>query len=274
MKALSLGSAALALVIAASPALAQSADWTGPYVGGRLGYTSQPNDKNETVLFDTNLDGTFDDTVSTVTGANAFSRGFCGGAATSATANGCADRDGAEWAVHAGYDYQLGSSIVAGVVAEYGRSTIVDSVSAFSTTPAFYTLTRRLRDHASIRARLGFAIGDTLVYGTGGAAYGKIRHSFTTSNTANTFTLAGDDEKSWGYRAGGGVEQRVSENFSIGAQYLYTSLKDDDFTVRAGGTNLPVSNPFLRINQSGTDFARSSSRFTSHNVSVTANFRF
>jgi outer membrane immunogenic protein len=274
MKALSLGSAALALMLTASPAMAQSADWTGPYFGGRLGYSSQPEDKDETILFDTDLNGTFGDTVNTVAGVNAFSRGFCGGAAGSATSNGCADRDGSEWAVHAGYDYQLGSSIVAGLVAEYGRSTIVDSVTAFSSTPAFYTFTRRLRDHASIRARLGFALGDTLVYGTGGAAYGKIRHSFTTSNTANTFTSAGDDEDSWGYRAGGGVEQRVSDNFSIGAQYLYTSLEDDDFTVRAGGTNLPVSNPFLRTNPGGTDFARSSSRFTSHNVSVTANFRF
>ena len=274
MKSLSLGSATLALMLTASPALAQSADWTGPYVGGRLGYTTQPQDKDETILFDTDLNGTFGDTVNTVAGVNAFSRGFCGGAARSATSNGCADRDGSEWAVHAGYDYQLGSSIVAGLVAEYGRSTIVDSVTAFSTTPAFYSFTRRLRDHASIRARVGFALGDTLVYGTGGAAYGKIRHSFTTSNAANTFTLAGDDEGKWGYRAGGGVEQRVSDNFSIGAQYLYTSLKDEDFTVRAGGTNLPVSNPFLRTNPNGTDFARSSSRFTSHNVSVTANFRF
>ncbi len=268
------GSALIALAAAPLPALAQTSDWTGPYFGGRLGYSQQPEDKNETILFDTDLNESFDNTITTVSGANAFSPGFCGGRARSATAKGCSDRDGTEWAVHAGYDYQLGSSLVVGLVGEYGQSTIVDSVTAFSTTPAFYTLTRRLKDHASIRARAGFAIGNTLIYGTGGFAYGKIRRSSTTSNAINTFTESGNNKKGYGYRAGGGVEQRVSDNFSIGAQYLYTSLKDDDFRVRVGGSNVPVSNPFIRANTQGTDFRRSSDRFTSHNVSVTASFRF
>jgi outer membrane immunogenic protein len=273
MRNILIASATTALLAAPFPALAQSADWTGPYFGGRLGYSQQPEDKDETILFDTNLDGTFGDTVSTASGANAFSTGFCGGAAASATATNCNDRDGTEWAVHAGYDYQLGSALVAGVVAEYGRSTIEDSVSAFSTTPAFYTFTRRLRDHASLRARLGFATGNTLIYGTGGLAYGKLRNSFTTSNQVNTFSPAVNDD-AWGYKAGGGVEQRVAPNFSIGAQYLYTSLKDEGFTVRAAGTNLPVSNPFILRNANGTDFRRGSDRFTSHNLSVVASFRF
>jgi outer membrane immunogenic protein len=273
MRNILIASATTALLAAPLPAFAQTADWTGPYFGGRLGYTTQPQDKDETVLFDTDLNGTFGDTVFTTSGANAFSTGFCGGAAGTATATNCNDRDGTEWAVHAGFDYQLGSALVAGVVAEYGRSTIEDSVTAFSTTPAFYTFTRRLRDHASVRARLGFATGNTLIYGTGGIAYGKLRNSFTTSNKVNTFSPAVNDD-AWGYKAGGGVEQRVSQNFSIGAQYLYTSLKDEGFAVRAAGTNLVVSNPFIQKNANGTDFRRSDNRFESHNVSVVASFRF
>jgi outer membrane immunogenic protein len=273
MRNILLASATTALLAAPLPAFAQTADWTGPYFGGRLGYTQQPEDKNETVLFDTNLDGTFGDTVLTASGANAFSPGFCGGAAATATATNCRDRDGTEWAAHVGFDYQLGSALVAGVVAEYGRSTIEDSVTAFSTTPAFYTFTRRLRDHASIRARVGFATGNTLIYGTGGLAYGKLRNSFRTSNGVNSFTSATNDD-AYGYKAGGGIEQRVAQNFSIGAQYLYTSLKDDGFAIRAAGTNIPVSNPFILRNANGTDFRRSDNRFTSHNVSVVASFRF
>lgn len=274
MRTFLLASATLVLVAAPLPVMAQDTTWTGPYVGGRLGYTSQNEDKDETVLFDTDLNGAFDDTVNTVAGANAFPRGFCGGRATSATATGCSDRDGTEWAVHAGYDYQFGGSLVAGLVAEYGRSTIVDSVTAFSSTPAFYTLTRRLRDHGSVRARVGFAMGDTLLYGTGGVAYGKIRRSFSTSNRVNTFTESSEGEGTWGYRAGGGVEQRFGRNFSLAAQYLYTSFKDDDFTVRVGGTSVPLSNPFILRNPSGTDFRRSGDRFNSHNFSVVASFRF
>lgn len=274
MRIFLLATATLAAVAVPAVAAAQSSDWTGPYVGGRLGYTTQPKDKDETVLFDATLDGTFGDTVTTVTGANAFSPGFCGGVARSATTNGCADRDGTEWAVHAGYDYQLGSSVVVGLVAEYGRSTIVDGVTAFSTTPAFYTLSRRLRDSAALRARAGFRLGDTLIYGTGGIVYGKIRTGFATNNAVNTFAVSGGVKKAYGYRFGGGVEQRITDNFSIAAQYLHTSLKDDDFRVRAGGTSIPVSNPFIRQNAGGTDFRRSDDRFKSDSFSVVANFRF
>jgi outer membrane immunogenic protein len=258
----------------AAPALAQSTDWTGFYVGGRLGYTVQPEDKDEIVQFDTDLNGSFDNNVTTVTGANAFSPGFCGGAARAATANGCNDSDGTEWAVHAGYDQQLGDLLVLGVVADYGRSDIEDSVTAFSTTPAFYTFTRRLRDHASLRARAGATFGGTLVYGTGGVAYGKIRRSFTTSNLVNSVTESDQDNKLWGYSVGGGIEQKVAPNFSIGVQYLHRSFKDDDYTVRLGGANVPVSNPFIRTNAQGTDLRRSGRRFNSNNVSVVASFRF
>ncbi|HEX8513458.1 MAG TPA: outer membrane beta-barrel protein [Allosphingosinicella sp.] len=267
----------LLTALPAAPAAAQSSDaesWTGPYFGGRLGYAFQRSDQDETVLFDTDLDGSFDNNVTTGTGANAFSPGFCGGAATTRTppAGGCADdRDGTDWAAHAGFDYQMGP-VVVGLVGEYGRTDISDSVAAFSTTPAFYTLTRELRDTASLRARVGFASGNTLVYGTGGVAWGKIRNSFFTSNTANVFTNSGNDD-AWGYRAGGGIEQRLGRGFSIGAQYLYTSLKDDDFRVRAGGP-APAGNPFLRTNAAGTDFARSGDRFNSHSAHVTASFRF
>jgi outer membrane immunogenic protein len=255
------------------PAMAQSADWTGPYVGGRLGYTSQPNDKNETILFDTDLDGNFGDVVQTVSGADAFSRGFCGGATSNPRATNCRDSDGTEWAVHAGYDVQFGA-IVVGVVGEYGRSDIEDGVSAFSSTPAVYTFNRRLRDHGSVRARAGLALGNTLAYATGGLAYGKVRRSFTTSNTVNTVTESGNDEDTYGYRVGGGVEQRFSGGFSLGVQYLYTSLKDDEFQARLGGANVPVTNPFIQRNREGTDFRRSGNRFNSANLSVVASFRF
>ena len=52
--ALLTGAAGLAPV-----AFAQTSDWTGLYVGGGVGY-SQKSDDGETVVFDTNRDGTPD----------------------------------------------------------------------------------------------------------------------------------------------------------------------------------------------------------------------
>lgn len=277
MKTVRLTVAALFASCLASPALAQDADnWTGFYVGAHVGYAFQPNDDDESILFDTQLDGTFGDTVRTITTANAFGPGFCGGVATTATpAGGCEDdRDGVEYGLQLGYDYQAPqSSLVVGVVADYSRSRLRDSVSAFSTTPANYVMTRRLRDSFTIRGRFGVSMGRALIYATGGVAYGSVRNSFTTTNTANSFTDNGD-EHGWGGVVGGGLEYRLSGPFSIGAQYLYRSIDAGDYVVRAGPGTAPLTNPFRIVNPNGTDFMRSGERLSSHGVTLTLNYRF
>ena len=265
-----------ASILAAAPAFAQdTADWTGVYAGGHIGYGFQPSDRNETIEFDTNLNGTFGDTVNTSAGVNAFSPGFCGGAATTnAPAGGCRkDRDRVEFGAHVGFDYQMQGGLVVGLVGDYTRSRLSDSVSAFSTTPASYTMTRRLRDVFSLRARAGAAAGSNLFYGTGGVVRGSLRNSFSTTNTLNSFTGNGN-EKGWGYAVGGGAERRFGTNFSIGVEYLYRSIKADDYVVRAGPGTAGLTNAFRIVNANGTDFSRSGDRFTSHGVNLIGNFRF
>jgi outer membrane immunogenic protein len=275
LKKIALPTLFAATVAGAVPAVAQDASWTGPYIGGRVGYAFQPNRGSETVLFDTNLDGNFNDSVTTAAGVNAFSPGFCGGAATSSAPGNCRkDKDGLDIAVHAGYDYQFANGFVLGVVADYGTTRGRDSVAAFSTTPAFYTLTRRLRDNYSLRARAGYGTDMALFYVTGGAAWGRVKNSFATSNTANSFTTTGNDTAS-GYRLGAGAEVRVMPQVTLGLQYLYTHLNDDEYRVRAGNSGTtPAANPFIRTNAAGTDFARSADKLTSNSLAATVNFRF
>lgn len=270
--------AATVAASAAAPAMAQSAgdDWTGLYVGGSFGYAFQGGDNGSSIEFDNDLDGTFGDTVRTGAGADAFSPGFCGGAATGPTpADGCdSDGDGIEYYGHMGFDTQLSPNWVIGIIGEFGRADIDDSVSAFSTTPARYTMTRKLKYNAAVRARLGYTPnGTTLIYATGGGAYGKIKNSFSTSNGANSFTGNGNSD-AWGVSFGGGVEQKLSSNFSIGIQYLYTDLKDNDYRVAVGPGTAPSTNPFLIVNPAGTDFRRSDSSLSYHSVRVTASYRF
>lgn len=264
---------ALLLATAATPAFAQDDVWTGPYVGIQLGYNFVDNNKNETVQFDKNLDGTFGDTVTTAAGANAFAPGFCGGAALgNSAAGGCrGDKDRIFGGIHAGYDKQFGN-VVLGVVADYNRTNVRDSVTAFSSTPASYTLTRRLKDTASLRLRAGYAFGNTLVYGTGGVAWGKVKNRFTTTNTVNSFTTNGNDD-AWGYRLGAGIEHKVTPNMSVGLLYTYQSLDDDNYRVRAAGP-APATNPFILTNANGTDFRRSDKSFGMHGLALTASYRF
>ncbi|HVM39019.1 MAG TPA: outer membrane beta-barrel protein [Sphingomicrobium sp.] len=255
-----------------APAAAQSG-WTGGYAGARIGYGYQRDDSNETIQFDRDLNGGFGDTITTVTGRDAFSRGFCGGA-LSADQSSCRDENGANVAAFAGYDMDMGG-LVAGGVVEFGRSKIEDSVTAFSITPAFYTITRRLRSVASVRARVGYPLfTNTLPYVTGGVAAGEVRYSFATDNRVNTVQLSDRRDLKFGYQVGGGVEQRIAPSFSLGAQYLFLNLGAEDFRARLGGANVPVSNPFIQGNRSGTDFRRSDRRFKTHDISFVASYRF
>lgn len=267
------------LAALASPAFAQSSGsgngWTGGYIGLELGSSDQPSDGQETIRFDRNLDNTFGDTVTTSGGANAFSPGFCGGKANGPTpASGCRkDKNGTDYGVRAGYDWQSGS-VVYGVVGEYTRGDAEDSVSAFSTTPAFYTMTRSLERSASLRGRIGLSFGDdaNLLYATGGLAWARVGNTFSTSNGVNTFVNNGDSD-SKGPQYGLGYERKLGTNVAVGLEYLVTKLTDDENRIRAQGP-APATNPFLLGNPSGTDFRRGDEDFETSSLRLTVGYRF
>lgn len=286
--AAALGGVAL---FAATPAFAQemAADsgseqggFTGLYIGAAGGYDAQPNDAGSTILFDRGLDGRFGDTVTTAAGANAFGGigGFCKGRATAGTsptnpttpARCRNDKDGAAYYGRIGFDSQMGRFVV-GVVGEFGRTEINDSVTAFSTTPASYTMYREIDYEGSVRGRVGFAFGDGLFYATGGPAYARIDHNFFTTNTANAFAQRGR-RMQLGITGGGGVEKKLGEHFSIGLEYMYHRYDDNDFRVRVKQGTQPATNPFILNGAAGTDFRRGDTSFQWHSVRGTAAFRF
>jgi outer membrane immunogenic protein len=276
MKTILLTAAALSALSVAGAANAQSADWTGPYVGVTLGYADRSESKSETIGFDTNLDGQFGDTVRTAAGADAFSTGFCPGSFnTNAAPGGCRkdDKTDIEIGIRGGYDYQIGNFVVGGVI-EYSQLQLQDAVTAFSTTPAAYNFTRKLNDLWAFRARGGYAFGKSLVYATGGYAVGDMKHSFTTTNTVNAFPRRGGGDAK-GYQLGLGFEHKLTDNISLGAEWLRTSLDDDDFSVRASnsGTTAPT-NPFILQNASGTDFLRTDDDFEFNSFRATVSYRF
>ena len=152
IKTVSLASLTLILAAGAAPALAQSPDWSGPYVGIYGSYIEPADGENESLTFDRNLDGRFNDTVVTASGDNAFSAGSCSGQANSVSAAaGChGDKGGVEAGIRAGYDYQFGSFVVGGLV-ELSGTEVQDTVTSFSTTPAAYVFKRNLENLAAAR---------------------------------------------------------------------------------------------------------------------------
>lgn len=270
--------AASAASVLTVPAFAQdnrdpSQDFDGPYISIGGGATLQGSDRGETLVFDTDRDGTYGDTVTTVGGTDAFSPGFCNGAATSSANIGCRnDKDGPEFFGRLGYDKRMGNFVL-GAVVEGGRSVARDSVTGFSTTPASYTMSREADYQANARLRAGYTPGGgALFYVTGGGAYARLDNKFTTTNTANSFADNGKSN-AWGYTVGGGAELMVTNNIGLGLEYLYTDVKDNDYVVNVGPGTAPATNPFL-LNGGGTDIRRSDPHFRTHSVRGTLSYRF
>lgn len=273
----SLAAATAVVSVFASPAMAQDSageeHWEGGYVGGSFGLNTNNSPRNESVVFDTNRDGVFTDTVNTALGANAFAPGFCRGSALgNSAAGGCkSDKDDFDYSIRAGYDMQSGN-FVYGLVVDATKSNAVDAVTAFSSTPASYTFFRKLDYSFGARVRAGYAAKGALFYATGGGAWGKLKNRFATTNTANSFADNGKTS-SWGYSGGGGVEAKVAKNFSLGFEYLYTAFTRDKYVVNVGPGTAPANNPFLLVS-GGTDMRRSDKKFDTHSIRLTAAVRF
>ncbi|MDQ3125244.1 MAG: outer membrane beta-barrel protein [Pseudomonadota bacterium] len=278
IKTVSAASLTLLLAGVASPALAQSVpDWSGPYIGIYGGVLENNEDAGESLVFDRDFDGQFDDTVVlNGTTTNAFSPGSCDGSSnTNAASGGCdVDPTGVEAAVRLGYDMQFGA-FVFGVLGELSGADVEDSVTSFSSTPAAYTFKRELETMAALRLRAGFAAGSGLYYVTAGAAQAKIENSFQTTNGANSFTERVNEDEADGYQLGAGIEWRLAPNFTLTGEYLFTNLQAGDYVVRFGPGTAGPTNPFiLPPNTAGTDVTRSNDDMELHALRLGMNVRF
>ncbi len=271
--------AALAVAMSAAPAFAQDDRpyFDGVYIGGSVTGDVAEDSRNDGFVFDTDGDGSFDDTVRTVAGADAFSPGFCSGSNPTATRVGC-DDNGADigYAARIGFDKRFGNGpIVGGLLIEGSKPGVEEFTTAFSTTPASYTIGREIDWTVGARARLGISPGDGrgLFYATGGVGYARIDHSFATTNGANSFTPVNDRSWELGWQAGGGAELMLTRNIGLGLEYLYSNYDGGDYAVAVGAGTAPPTNPFL-IENGGTDLRLSDTDFDYHSLRASLNFRF
>jgi outer membrane immunogenic protein len=228
-----------------------SHSWTGLYIGAQAGYAFGDNDGN-TLEFDTDLDGVFDDTVLTPGGLDAFGPGF-----TSDFENGFSG------GLRIGYDHQFGNFLL-GVVADASYVDVSDRVNGLSTTPADYTFDRELNFLVTGRVRGGWVFDRFMVYATGGIAYGDIDYTFSTDSPATLGAVFDGDEDAWGYTVGAGAEMMLTQRISLGVEYLYTDLDVDTQTARF------TTGPFTP----GTDIRPSDDEFDFHTLRATMAYRF
>jgi outer membrane immunogenic protein len=159
--------------------------------------------------------------------------------------------DGAFGGIGGGYNYQYGQTVF-GLEADVSYSAIRGAATNVSSPPqpAEPVITTNERKElqwlGTVRARLGFLpVPSTLVYATGGVAYGKTVATTTTTAAAPAFgefdlcTPPLSDGfcskgSTSGFRAGWtlgtGIETRIADHWSVKAEYLYYDLGHASYT--------------------------------------------
>jgi len=89
----------------------------------------------------------------------------------------------------------------------------------------------------TVRGRAGVAIGNVLIYGTAGLAYGGL--------TADTSGNLSESHTSFGWAAGGGAEVGFTPHWSAKAEWLYLDFADRSFSVT--GTNNGLTANLIRL---------------------------
>lgn len=172
------------LALSGPAAAADFYDWTGIYGGLNAGYASSSGNSLSATINGGQFDGT--------TGA-----GWSGFSAPTA-------------GFQAGANYQF-NSLVFGAEGDFdwlGKSAGVAS-------PLASTLKVQYLDTA--RARLGYAFGNFLLFGSGGVA------AISSSDTVTSPISYSHTASSYGWVAGGGLEYALTKNWIIRAEYLYLS---------------------------------------------------
>lgn len=105
----------------------------------------------------------------------------------------------------------------------------------------------------SLRARAGLLAGGTLIYATGGIAYGNVKVEQYTATGLTPY--ATDEQWKVGWTVGGGIEQAISSRVTLRLEYRYTDLGD-----------LSYYDPSLKMKEVNS--------LTSHGVRAGFSFRF
>jgi outer membrane immunogenic protein len=167
-------------------------DWTGFYVGGQVGAASMSSSFKDN-------DDTFDNQ-----GLNPDRKfGVTGG-------------------VYGGYNWQIHNFIL-GVDTQwswYGKSEISSAPDGVATSELLST---KLRNAGSVKARLGLALDDTMVYVAAGPAWGNF--DFHALNVADNGSFDSRARSTvTGLAIAAGVEHMITPNWVVRGQVQYTEF--------------------------------------------------
>jgi outer membrane immunogenic protein len=152
---------------------------------------------------------------------------------------GCAvglEPDGGFVGAQAGFNYMFDNGLMLGVEGDYALASLNDSGEGG--TGIFNThVDLEIDQLASVRGRLGMAMGQWLPFVTAGWGWAQADRS-----TFNSL-FGSSSESNWhdGWTAGLGAEYAIDDRWSVKAEYRYYDLGEENYGVAApGGTNVDL----------------------------------
>ena len=128
--------------------------------------------------------------------------------------------------IEGGYNWQIGNFVL-GAETDLQLSDADDTFAAYKfSNPWFGTL----------RARGGIALNNTLLYLTGGLAYGEGKLQYLGWTETHTH---------FGWTFGGGIEVGFTPSWSVKAEYLYVDLSERSYGL--DWTNSDLQSNILRL---------------------------
>jgi outer membrane immunogenic protein len=193
-------------------------NWSGFYVGGNLGGAWGTSDPTSSTVFTTGY----------LPGAGYFAATSVG--AFNAAGTQSVKPDGFTGGVEAGYNWQVGNILV-GVEADIDSFQLRGSAASGPVVyPGFGGATFTINSAASAdwlftaRPRIGVIMNNWLFYGTGGLAVTTLKANFAFADTFAATESGSISSTKSGYAVGGGIEDRLSGNWSVKAEYLYVDF--------------------------------------------------
>ena len=129
--------------------------------------------------------------------------------------------------IEGGFNWQHGNFVYGGE-ADFSLSGAEDTFAPWQFSNPWF---------GTVRGRAGVAVGNVLIYGTAGLAYGEL--------TADTAGNLSEHHTSFGWVAGVGAEVGFSPHWSAKAEWLYLDFSDRGFSVT--GTNNGLAANLLRL---------------------------
>ncbi|MGO9486917.1 MAG: outer membrane protein [Rhodomicrobium sp.] len=155
-----------------------------------------------------------------------------------------------------GYNVQR-ERVVFGIEADIQGADITGNKHVQAANPGSWVTTdawagTNLDWFGTVRGRLGYSFGGTILYATGGFAFGGVKDSLhqsvvsTDTDPATTDSNAASRSATLtGYVIGGGVETKLTPSWSIKAEYQYIDLGSTNVLTTANSIGYSCSGPFL-----------------------------